>query len=139
MAKEGFVSLYELSIRVVTRKNVKIDFELFAVNDQAIERVSIQGQRAEAYASASEFASFSARGRGPRDNLLFVDDFPFDKAIHFDATLGEEEDVGGGGRFSIFAPNVISGAEFSPGGWGAACLVMSAYASPAHCFQNIVH
>ena len=153
VAKDGFVSLYEPSIRVVTRKNVKIDFELFAVNDQAIERVSIQGQRAEAYASASstyldreairsavgggadpllsldglpglasasEFASFSVRGRGPRDNLLFVDDFPFDKAIHFDATLGEEEDVGGGGRFSIFAPNVISGAEFSPGGWGAA-------------------
>ncbi|WP_198021924.1 TonB-dependent receptor [Algiphilus aromaticivorans] len=71
-------------------------------------------------ASASEFASFSVRGRGPRDNLIFVDEFPFDKAIHFDATLGEEEDVGGGGRFSIFAPNVISGAEFSPGGWGAA-------------------
>ena len=71
-------------------------------------------------ASDSEFASFSVRGRGPRDNLLFVDDFPFDKAIHFDATLGEEEDVGGGGRFSIFAPNVINGAEFSPGGWQAA-------------------
>jgi hypothetical protein len=52
--------------------------------------------------------------------LLFVDDFPFDKAVHFDASLGEQEDVGGGGRFSIFAPNVISGAEFSPGGWGAA-------------------
>src|SRR5690606_25706611 len=27
---------------------------------------------------------------------------------------------GGGGRFSIFAPNVVSGAEFSPGGWGPA-------------------
>jgi len=71
-------------------------------------------------ASASEFASFSVRGRGPRDNLIFVDDFPFDKAVHFDATLGEDEDVGGGGRFSIFAPNVIGGAEFSPGGWGPA-------------------
>jgi hypothetical protein len=71
-------------------------------------------------ASTSEFANYSVRGRGPRDNLLFVDDLPFDKAVHFDATLGEEEDVGGGGRFSIFAPNVISGAEFSPGGWGAA-------------------
>jgi hypothetical protein len=71
-------------------------------------------------ASTSEFASFSVRGRGPRDNLLFVDDFPFDKAVHFDATLGEDEDVGGGGRFSIFAPNVIGGAEFSPGGWGPA-------------------
>src|SRR5690606_2158985 len=71
-------------------------------------------------ASASEFASFSVRGRGPRDNLVFVDEFPFDKAVHFDATLGEDEDVGGGGRFSIFAPDVISGAEFSPGGWGPA-------------------
>ncbi len=71
-------------------------------------------------ASTGEFANFSVRGRGPRDNLLFVDDFPFDKAVHFDATLGEEEDVGGGGRFSIFAPNVIGGAEFSPGGWGPA-------------------
>lgn len=71
-------------------------------------------------AATGEFASFSVRGRGPRDNLLFVDDFPFDKAVHFDATLGEDEDVGGGGRFSIFAPNVIGGAEFSPGGWGPA-------------------
>jgi hypothetical protein len=71
-------------------------------------------------ASTGEFASFSVRGRGPRDNLLMVDDFPFDKAVHFDATLGEDEDVGGGGRFSIFAPNVIGSAEFSPGGWGPA-------------------
>jgi hypothetical protein len=70
--------------------------------------------------STGEFASFSVRGRGPRDNLLYVDGFPFDKAVHFDATLGEDEDVGGGGRFSIFAPNVIGGAEFSPGGWGPA-------------------
>lgn len=153
ITKNGFASFYEPSVRVITRKNVKLDFLLLETKEQAIERVSIQGQRAEAYASASstyldrealrsavgggadpllsldglpglasasEFASFSVRGRGPRDNLLFVDDFPFDKAIHFDATLGEEEDVGGGGRFSIFAPNVISGAEFSPGGWSAA-------------------
>ncbi|MFC6635595.1 TonB-dependent receptor [Microbulbifer taiwanensis] len=149
VAKDGFNALYEPSVRVVTRKNIKLEFELGA---QAIEEVAVLGQQAEplsvnsAYldrealrsavgggadpllsldglpglASASEFASFSVRGRGPRDNLLFVDDFPFDKAIHFDATLGEEEDVGGGGRFSIFAPNVISGAEFSPGGWSAA-------------------
>src|SRR5690606_18693038 len=71
-------------------------------------------------ASTGEFANFSVRGRGPRDNLIYVDDFPFDKAVHFDASLGEQEDVGGGGRFSIFAPNVIGGAEFSPGGWSAA-------------------
>ena len=151
LAKEGFVSAYEPSVRVVTRKNTRIDFELRAA--AAIQEVVVQGRQADAFASASstyldrealrsavgggadpllsldglpglasasEFAAFSVRGRGPRDNLLFVDDLPFDKAIHFDATLGEEEDVGGGGRFSIFAPNVISGAEFSPGGWSAA-------------------
>ncbi len=151
VAKSGFSSSYEPSVRVITRKNIQIEFEL--LRDQAIEEVVTRARQADPYASASstyldrealrsavgggadpllsldglpglasasEFASFSVRGRGPRDNLLFVDEFPFDKAIHFDATLGEEEDVGGGGRFSIFAPNVISGAEFSPGGWSAA-------------------
>jgi len=150
VVKRGYASSYEPSVRVITRKNIKIEFELRA---QAVEEVIVRGWMADpstsasstyldrealrsavgggadpllsldglpGLASASEFASFSVRGRGPRDNLLFVDDFPFDKAVHFDATLGEEEDVGGGGRFSIFAPNVISGASFSPGGWGAA-------------------
>lgn len=150
ITKSGFAALYEPSIRVVTRKNTKVEFDL---REQAIEVVEVRAQQADTFtsgsstyldreslrsavgggadpllsldglpgvASDSEFASFSVRGRGPRDNLLFVDDFPFDKAIHFDATLGEEEDVGGGGRFSIFAPNVINGAEFSPGGWQAA-------------------
>ncbi|MEN7341797.1 MAG: TonB-dependent receptor [Pseudomonadota bacterium] len=70
--------------------------------------------------STGEFASFSVRGRGPRNNLIFVDDFPLDKVVHFDQSLGEDEDVAGGGRFSIFAPNSISGAEFSPGGWSSA-------------------
>ncbi|MGH8203650.1 MAG: TonB-dependent receptor plug domain-containing protein, partial [Steroidobacteraceae bacterium] len=70
--------------------------------------------------SNGEFASFSVRGRGPRDNLILVDDVPFDRVVHFDQTLGEEEDIGGGGRYSIFAPNSIASAEFSPGGWSAA-------------------
>ncbi len=150
VAKSGFTSSYQASVRVVTRKNIKVEFEL---EKQALEEVLAIGQQADALtsansiyidrealrsgvgggadpllaldglpglASSSEFASFSVRGRGPRDNLLFVDGFPFDKAVHFDATLGDGEDVGGGGRFSIFAPNVISGAEFSPGGWGPA-------------------
>ena len=150
VAKNGFASAREPSIRVVTRKNVQVEFELRA---NALEEVVVRARAADAFASASstfldrealqsavgggadpllsldglpglastsEFASFSVRGRGPRDNLLFVDEFPFDKAVHFDATLGEDEDVGGGGRFSIFAPNVISGAEFSPGGWSPA-------------------
>jgi hypothetical protein len=70
--------------------------------------------------SDGEFASFSVRGRGPRDNLILIDGLPFERVVHFDQTLGEEEDVGGGGRYSIFAPNSIASAEFSPGGWSAA-------------------
>ena len=70
--------------------------------------------------STGEFANFSVRGRGPRDNLILIDGLPFDRVVHFDQTLGEEEDIGGGGRFSIFAPNSVTGAEFSPGGWSAA-------------------
>ena len=70
--------------------------------------------------SDGEFASFSVRGRGPRDNLILIDEVPFDRVVHFDQTLGEEEDIGGGGRYSIFAPNSIESAEFSPGGWSAA-------------------
>lgn len=148
--KAGFASVYEPSIRVITRKNSRIELELGA---PTLEEVVVQARALDAFASpsstfldretlrdavgggadpllsldglpglasASEFAAFSVRGRGPRDNLILVDEFPFDKAVHFDATLGEDEDVGGGGRFSIFAPNVIGGAEFSPGGWGPA-------------------
>ena len=70
-------------------------------------------------ASRGAFASFSVRGHGPRDNLIFVDGFPFQQVVHFEQTLGEEEDIVNGGRYSIFAPNAVSGAEFSPGGWSA--------------------
>lgn len=70
--------------------------------------------------SDGAFAGFTVRGRGPRNNLIFVDDFPLDKVVHFEQTLGDEDDIAGGGRFSIFAPNSVAGAEFSPGGWGAA-------------------
>lgn len=150
VAKAGFATANEPSVRVITRKNSQVEFDL---SEQTLEEVVVRATQSGSSASASstfldretlqsavgggsdpllsldglpglastsEFANFSVRGRGPRDNLIFVDDFPFDKAVHFDATLGEEEDVGGGGRFSIFAPNVISGAEYSPGGWGPA-------------------
>ena len=70
--------------------------------------------------STGEFASFTVRGRGPRDNLILVDGIPYDKVVHFDQSLGEQEDINGGGRFSIFPPTLIEGAEFSPGGWSAA-------------------
>ncbi len=70
--------------------------------------------------STGEFATFSVRGRGPRDNLILVDDMPFDKILHFDQSLGGLDDIEGGGRYSIFAPETIAGATFSPGGWTAA-------------------
>ena len=71
-------------------------------------------------ASTGQFASFSVRGRGPRDNLILVDGIPFEKVVHFDQTIGEQEDLDGGGRFSIFAPNLIQSVEFQPGGFPAA-------------------
>lgn len=70
--------------------------------------------------STGEFASYTVRGHGPLDNLILVDGFPYDKVVHFNESIGEEEDISGGGRFSIFAPNLIDGVEFSPGGWSAA-------------------
>ncbi|MEM1088916.1 MAG: TonB-dependent receptor [Pseudomonadota bacterium] len=70
-------------------------------------------------ASRGPFASFSVRGHGPKNNLIFVDGFPFQQVVHFEQTLGEEEDIVNGGRYSIFAPNAVAGAEFSPGGWSA--------------------
>ena len=70
--------------------------------------------------ATGEFSSFTVRGRGPRDNLILVDGIPFDKVIHFDQSIGEQEDAGGGGRFSIFAPNLIGEAEFQPGGFSTA-------------------
>ena len=70
--------------------------------------------------SSGEFSSFTVRGNGPRDNLILVDNIPFDNVVHFDQSFGELEDVEGGGRFSVFAPNLIGSAEFQPGGWNAA-------------------
>lgn len=70
--------------------------------------------------STGEFSSFTVRGNGPRDNLILIDGIPFDKVAHFDESLGEQEAVDGGGRYSIFAPNIIGSAKFSPGGWRAA-------------------
>ena len=69
--------------------------------------------------SRGQFASFSVRGHGPKNNLIFIDGFPFQQVVHFEQTLGEEEDIVNGGRYSIFAPNAVAGAEFSPGGWSA--------------------
>ncbi|HEY1075462.1 MAG TPA: TonB-dependent receptor plug domain-containing protein [Fontimonas sp.] len=69
--------------------------------------------------SNGEFASFSVRGHGSKSNLIYVDGFPFQQIVHFEQTLGAEEEIINGGRYSIFAPNAVAGAEFSPGGWSA--------------------
>lgn len=70
--------------------------------------------------ATGEFSNFTVRGNGPRDNLILIDGIPFDKVAHFDESLGEQDGVDGGGRYSIFAPNIIGSAKFSPGGWRAA-------------------
>jgi len=70
--------------------------------------------------ATGEFSNFTVRGNGPRDNLILIDGIPFDKVTHFDESLGEQTDVDGSGNYSIFAPNIIGSAKFSPGGWRAA-------------------
>jgi outer membrane receptor for ferrienterochelin and colicin len=70
--------------------------------------------------ATGEFSNFTVRGSGPRDNLILIDGMPFDKVAHFDESLGEQADVDGSGNYSIFAPNIIGSARFSPGGWRAA-------------------
>jgi hypothetical protein len=70
--------------------------------------------------ATGEFSNFTVRGNGPRDNLVLIDGIPFDKVTHFDESLGEQADVDGSGNYSIFAPNIIGSAKFSPGGWRAA-------------------
>jgi outer membrane receptor protein involved in Fe transport len=70
--------------------------------------------------ATGESSTFTVRGNGPRDNLILIDGIAFDKVAHFDESLGEQADIDGGGTYSIFAPNIISSARFSPGGWRAA-------------------
>ena len=70
--------------------------------------------------SDGEFSSYTVRGNGPRDNLILVDGVPFERVVHFSDSFGELDDVEGGGRYSVFAPNVVGNAEFQPGGWNSA-------------------
>lgn len=67
--------------------------------------------------SGGEFSSFSVRGGSPRDNLIIIDNIPFDKVAHFDG--GTEEQEAQGGRFSIFASGLIDEANFQAGGFGS--------------------
>jgi carboxypeptidase family protein/TonB-dependent receptor-like protein len=67
--------------------------------------------------SGGEFSAFSVRGGGPRDNLILIDDIPFDKVTHLEG--GIESDEAQGGRFSIFAPDLVQSADFRAGGFSA--------------------
>lgn len=67
--------------------------------------------------SDGEYSSYTVRGNGPRDNLILVDGIPFADVVHFSDAFGEQEDVDSGGRYSVFAPNIIARAKFEPGGW----------------------
>ena len=68
--------------------------------------------------SGGEFAAFSVRGGSPTENIILIDNIPFDKVSHFNGGSTEEQDKQGG-RFSIFAPNIIEEARFQAGGFSA--------------------
>lgn len=68
--------------------------------------------------SGGEFSAFSVRGGSPRDNIVLVDNIPFDRYSHFD-NGGSEQQEAQGGRFSIFAPGLIEEANFQAGGFAA--------------------
>ena len=65
--------------------------------------------------SGGEFSAFSVRGGSPKENIILIDNIPFDKVSHFNG--GSEEQDKQGGRFSIFAPNLIEEANFQAGGF----------------------
>ena len=69
--------------------------------------------------SGGEFSAFSVRGNSPTENIILIDNIPFDKVSHFDGGSSEEQEKQGG-RFSIFAPNLIEDARFQAGGFSAA-------------------
>ncbi len=68
--------------------------------------------------SGGEFSAFAVRGGSPRDNIVLIDNIPFDKVSHFDWGPSEEGEAQGG-RFSIFAPGLIDEANFQAGGFAA--------------------
>ncbi len=67
--------------------------------------------------SGGEFSAFAVRGSSPRDNIILIDNIPFDKVAHFVA--GSEEDEAQGGRYSVFTPGLIDEAAFQAGGFAA--------------------
>ena len=52
--------------------------------------------------SGGEFSAFSVRGGSPEENIILIDNIPFDKVSHFSGGSTEEQDKQGG-RFSFFS------------------------------------
>ncbi len=65
----------------------------------------------------AEFSAFAVRGGSPKENVILIDNIPFDKVTHLSG--GNEEEEAQGGRFSIFASELIDEANFQGGGFSA--------------------
>jgi hypothetical protein len=72
-----------------------------------------------AVSSGGEFSAFSVRGGRPDENIIMVDNIPFSKVSHLEGG-GTEEELGQGGRFSVFSPGVIQSVKFQAGGFPVA-------------------
>lgn len=67
--------------------------------------------------SGNEYSGMAVRGGAPSDNLILIDNIPFDKVAHF--VGGSEGQEAQGGRFSVFAPGVIEDGSFSAGAFSS--------------------
>ncbi len=66
--------------------------------------------------SEGEFSAMSVRGSGVYDNLILIDNIPFEKINHFEGGSSEQETQGG--RFSVFTAGLIERATFYGGSFG---------------------
>lgn len=70
-------------------------------------------------ANGAEYSAISVRGQGTTDNVYMVDNIPVTDLSHLDQNVMGGFDDPNGGRYSIFAPRVITQAEFIGGGFPA--------------------
>lgn len=68
--------------------------------------------------SGGAFSAIAVRGQGTRDNVYMVDDIPVFSLAHLEGSPNGFNDPNGG-RFSIFAPRVISSAVYQGGGFSS--------------------
>ena len=67
--------------------------------------------------SGGVYSAIAVRGQGVRDNVYMVDGIPCTELGHLEGNSFFNDP--NGGRFSIFAPRVIEGAEFQSGGFSS--------------------